>query len=75
MCTRRIEIKYGRLLRPDQSPGDVVFEEKRREDELRTEAWEVVRWTWPELAALAPVAARWHRAQTRHLSRQSRPIQ
>jgi hypothetical protein len=68
------EIKYGRLLRPDQSPGDVVFEEKLREDELRTEAWEVVRWTWPELAAFAAVATRWHRAQTRHLARLTRPI-
>lgn len=29
------KIKYGRLLKPDQSPSDVVFEEKRREDALR----------------------------------------
>lgn len=29
------ELKYGRLLRPGQEAGDVVFEEKRREDELR----------------------------------------
>ena len=28
-------IKYGRLLKPGQEPGDVVFAEKRREDELR----------------------------------------
>jgi hypothetical protein len=28
-------IKYGRLLRPGQDPGDVVFEEKRREDAVR----------------------------------------
>jgi hypothetical protein len=27
--------KYGRLLRSDQDPGEVVFAEKRREDELR----------------------------------------
>jgi hypothetical protein len=27
--------KYGRLLRPGQGPGEVVFAEKRREDELR----------------------------------------
>jgi|tagenome__1003787_1003787.scaffolds.fasta_scaffold20837286_2 hypothetical protein len=27
--------KYGRLLRPGQDPGEVVFAEKRREDELR----------------------------------------
>ncbi len=29
------KIKYGRLLRPGQQAGDVVFAEKRREDELR----------------------------------------
>jgi hypothetical protein len=29
------KVKYGRLLKPGQDPGDVVFEEKRREDELR----------------------------------------
>jgi hypothetical protein len=28
-------LKYGRLLTPGQSPGDVVFAEKQREDELR----------------------------------------
>ncbi|MFT4081734.1 MAG: type IV toxin-antitoxin system AbiEi family antitoxin domain-containing protein [Nocardioides sp.] len=29
------QVKYGRLLRPGQEPGDAVFAEKRREDELR----------------------------------------
>ena len=29
------KIKYGRLLKPGQDPGDVVFEEKRREDMVR----------------------------------------
>ncbi|MGY1633656.1 hypothetical protein ACI784_18290 [Geodermatophilus sp. SYSU D01186] len=42
-------VKYGRLLRPGQEPGDVVFEEKRREDALRDEGWGVVRWTWGDL--------------------------
>lgn len=42
-------VKYGRLLRPGQSPGDAVFEEKRREDALRDEDWRVVRWTWADL--------------------------
>jgi hypothetical protein len=28
-------VKYGRLLKPGQEPGDVVFAEKQREDELR----------------------------------------
>ena len=49
-------VKYGRLLRPGQEPGDVVFEEKRREDAFRDEDWGVVRWTWADLtpAVLGP---------------------
>ena len=42
-------IKYRRLLRPGQDPGDAVFEEKRREDAFRDEDWGVVRWTWGDL--------------------------
>jgi hypothetical protein len=42
-------VKYGRLLRPGQGPGDAVFEEKRREDAIRDEGWGVVRWTWGDL--------------------------
>ncbi len=48
--------KYGRLLRPGRDPGDVVFEEKRREDAIRAESWGVVRSTWADLtpAVLGP---------------------
>lgn len=42
-------IKYGALLKPGQRPEDVVFAEKRREDEVRDLGWQVVRWTWPDL--------------------------
>lgn len=60
-------VKYGRLLRPGQSPGDVVFEEKQREDAIRGEGWGMVRWTWADIdvplhlhrrlrTALGPVA-------------------
>lgn len=53
------EIKYGRLLKPGQSPGDVVFEEKRREDALRDEDLGVVRWLWSDLGpAFAATAQR-----------------
>jgi hypothetical protein len=52
------EIKYGRLLRPGQQPGDVVFAEKRREDALRAHGLEVVRWTWQDLASFTPTATR-----------------
>lgn len=49
-------VEYGRMLRPGQEPGDVVFEEKRREDAFRDEDWGVVRWTWADLtpAVLGP---------------------
>jgi hypothetical protein len=55
------EIKYGRLLRPGQAPGDVVFTEKRREDAIRDEDLGMVRWTWSDLDAFAPVADRLRR--------------
>ena len=51
-------VKYGRLLRPGQEPGDVVFAEKVREDAIRAEGLHVARWTWPELERFATVAAR-----------------
>jgi hypothetical protein len=51
-------ITYGGLLRPGQSPGDAVFEEKRREDEIRDEGWGVIRWIWGELAVPDRFAAR-----------------
>lgn len=54
-------IKYGRLLRPGQQPGDAVFVEKRREDELRAEDLAMVRWTWVDLDHFDPVAARLRR--------------
>jgi len=51
-------IKYGRLLRPGQEPGDAVFDEKLREDKLRAAGLRVVRWVWKDLAAFAGVANR-----------------
>jgi hypothetical protein len=52
------KVKYGRMLRPGQEPGDVVYEEKLREDAIRARSWEVVRWTWADLRNFAPTAAR-----------------
>ncbi len=43
------KVKYGRLLKPGQDPGDVVYDEKRREDMLRDHGHEVARWTSPDL--------------------------
>ena len=62
-------VKYGRLLRPGQSAGDAVYEEKLREDELRDTGRQVVRWTWPELDAGAVVEERLLRAFARGRSR------
>ena len=44
------KMKYGRLLRPDESAGDAVFREKRREDALReATGFIVVRIVWADL--------------------------
>jgi hypothetical protein len=45
-------VKYGRLLKPGQEPGDVVFAEKRREDLVRSATGgTMVRYTWDDLHA------------------------
>jgi len=55
-------VKYGRLLRPGQDPGDAVFEEKKREDAIRDEGYSVVRWIWGELQRPVRLGARVERA-------------
>jgi Transcriptional regulator, AbiEi antitoxin len=59
------KVKYGRLLKPGQDPGDVVFAEKRREDAMRDENWNMVRWVWADLRRPDRLAARVRRAQAR----------
>ncbi|WEO76219.1 hypothetical protein BJQ94_12695 [Cryobacterium sp. SO2] len=39
-----------------RAPGDVVYEEKIREDHLRAEGFTVVRWGWAELADRAALS-------------------
>lgn len=52
-------VKYGRLLKPGQEPGDVVFAEKRREDRLReVTGMRVFRLTWDDLRSPALTAGR-----------------
>jgi hypothetical protein len=42
-------IKYGRLLRPGQDPGEVVTQEKRREDKLReVSGCSMIRFVWSD---------------------------
>ena len=62
-------IKYGRLLRPGQDPGDAVFEEKRREDAIRDEGWGVVRWTWSDISRPERLGPRVRRALERGAAR------
>jgi hypothetical protein len=51
-------VKYGRLLKPGESPGDAVFREKRREDNLRRlTGFSMVRLTWADLYRGAATAA------------------
>lgn len=56
-------VKYGRLLRPGQQPGDAVFEEKRREDELREATGaRMIRVVWDDYSRPRETAARFARA-------------
>jgi hypothetical protein len=59
------KVKYGRLLEPGQDPGDVVYDEKRREDMLRDLGHEVARWTSPDLRRPATIRDRVLRAFAR----------
>ncbi|MFF2028453.1 hypothetical protein ACFVW2_42625, partial [Streptomyces sp. NPDC058171] len=58
-------VKYGRLLKPGQSPGDAVFAEKQREDALRDLVYQVVRWTREELESPSQAVDRVRRAIAR----------
>jgi hypothetical protein len=56
------KIKYGRLLLPGQDPGDVVFAEKHREDELRRiTGCTMVRLIWADYDRPRVVRARFER--------------
>lgn len=59
------KVKYRRLLKAGQSPGDAVFAEKQREDAIREEGWEVVRWTWDDLTKPEVIGQRIRRARDR----------
>jgi hypothetical protein len=53
------KVKYGRLLAPGQEPGDVVFEEKLREDRLRAvTGFTMTRLVWADLNHPVTTAAR-----------------
>jgi hypothetical protein len=56
------QVKYGRELQPGQDLGEVVFQEKLREDALRDVGRNVVRWIWAELSTFDVVLDRLDRA-------------
>ncbi len=53
------KVKYGRLRREGEAPGDAVFREKQREDLLReVTGWPLVRLVWADLYRGDETAAR-----------------
>ncbi|MFZ2014790.1 MAG: hypothetical protein WAV00_13285 [Nocardioides sp.] len=53
------KVKYGRLLLPGLTPGDVAFGEKQREDELRALTdFSMIRLTWGDLERPRVTSAR-----------------
>lgn len=58
-------VKYGRLLRPGETAGDVVYAEKLREDAMRDLGCQVVRWTYADLMTPAVIATKLQRAFAR----------
>lgn len=52
-------IKYGRLLKPGEAPGDAVYREKVREDRIReVTGWRMIRFGWADLERPSRTAAR-----------------
>ncbi|HEX6577524.1 MAG TPA: type IV toxin-antitoxin system AbiEi family antitoxin domain-containing protein [Jiangellaceae bacterium] len=58
-------VKYGRLLRPGEDPGDVVWREKQREDRMRDLGYEVARVIWSDLSHRPAIAERFRAAFAR----------
>lgn len=62
-------VKYGRLVPSGDTPADVLWREKLREDRLRDAGYEIARWTWADLRIPAAVVERVSRAQARSAAR------
>jgi hypothetical protein len=58
-------VKYGRLLKPGEDPGDVVWREKQREDRIRDLGYEVGRIIWSDLSDRPAIAERFRAAFAR----------
>lgn len=60
------KVKYGRLLKPGEEPGDAVFREKVREDKLREASnFGMIRFIWADLFRAPATAARLRRMLSR----------
>ncbi|WP_027506941.1 type IV toxin-antitoxin system AbiEi family antitoxin domain-containing protein [Rhodococcus sp. UNC23MFCrub1.1] len=59
-------VKYGRLVPAGETPADVLWREKLREDALRDAGYTVVRWTWQDLATPSIIIERIRRALARN---------
>ena len=51
-------VKYGRLLKADETASDVLVRERRRELAIERAGWRVVRWTWTDLGDAAALRRR-----------------
>lgn len=58
-------VKYGRLLRPGESTGDVLLRERRRELAIERAGWIVVRFMWTDLGHLDELSRRMTEAAER----------
>ncbi len=59
------KVKYGRFRRPEETFEQAVYREKLREDAIRDQDWQVVRWTWDDLREPRLIADRLTRAFAR----------
>ena len=64
-------IKYGRLLRPGETPEDAVVREKQREDDMRSTVCGMSRFVWSEVQ---PGSTGRRMAKLRHQLEQSRRL-
>lgn len=56
------KVKYLRFRRPGESIEEALLREKRREDAIRDQGWQVARWIWDDLATPELIADRVLRA-------------
>lgn len=63
--------KYGKLLKPGQTPSSVIMAEKRREEQVRQQGFWLVRWDWTiasDHMLLGPLLRRAISAQSRRIA-------